>query len=171
MREHDPRPNDGGSYDPGFISSFYIYPAAQAISFVPTCHSLCRSIHFIFYFLFFSMKAYYHRQMAPCCYPDADAAIDHLRKSGNLYIEAANMYPEDDENHACKSTNLQLSGRLTRIHFINDNSRFPQLRRTESLPLRHTSPRNTGHTQAHPTRHSEDEANLGIICAVQRGQG
>jgi hypothetical protein len=50
------------------------------------------------------MKAYYHRQMAPRCYPDTDAAIDHLRKSGNFYIEAADMYPEDDENHACKST-------------------------------------------------------------------
>jgi len=78
MREHDPRPTDGESYDPGFISSFYIYPAARAIS----------------------MKGYYHAQMAPRCYPDTEAAKDHLRKSGNFYIEAASMYPEDDENHA-----------------------------------------------------------------------
>jgi hypothetical protein len=52
MREHDPRPNDGSECDPGFISSFYIYPAAQAISFVLTCHSLCRSIQIQIQILF-----------------------------------------------------------------------------------------------------------------------
>jgi len=77
MRE-DPRPTGGDPHDPGFISSFYVYPAAHATS----------------------MKAYYHAQMAPQCHPDTDAATEHLRKSGNYYIEAADMYPEDDEKHA-----------------------------------------------------------------------
>lgn len=101
MDEHDPRPTHGGSYDAGFISSFYIYPAAQATSLVIIL-SLVNSFE-VGSFLS-SMKAYYYAEMAPRCYPDTDAARDHLRKSGNLYIEAANMYPEDDEKHACKST-------------------------------------------------------------------
>jgi hypothetical protein len=48
------------------------------------------------------MKGYYHSRMAPLCFPDADAAINHYRKAGNFYVEAASKYPEDDENHPCK---------------------------------------------------------------------
>ena len=51
----------------------------------------------------FRMKGYYHSQMAPLCRPNVDAAIDHYRRAGNFYMDAAGKYPEDDEKYACKS--------------------------------------------------------------------
>jgi stress-induced-phosphoprotein 1 len=50
------------------------------------------------------MKGNYHSRMASLCRPDVDAAIYHYRTAGNFYVEAAGKYPEDDENHVCKST-------------------------------------------------------------------
>lgn len=51
-----------------------------------------------------SMKGFYHARTAQLALKehDIDAAKDHYRKAGDFYIDAANKYPEDDEQHACK---------------------------------------------------------------------
>ena len=69
--------------------------------------------------------------MAPGCYPDALAAEEHLRKSANLYLQAAEKFPEDDENHACELLTPSLkNSRVSTNMFL---SRFPQLCRRELL--------------------------------------
>jgi len=67
-------------YDPGFISSFYIYPKGQA----------------------HAMIGFYHFQMARRCSrlkESTDVVKDHLSKAGKAYLTAADIYPEDDEHH------------------------------------------------------------------------
>lgn len=59
-----------------------------------------------------SMKGFYHARMAPRCYPDGFAAEEHLRKSANFYLEAAEKFPEDDEKHACESLAKSLTSYL-----------------------------------------------------------
>ncbi|KZP31804.1 hypothetical protein FIBSPDRAFT_1037356 [Athelia psychrophila] len=83
--------------DPGFVLAFYSYPAGHALS----------------------MKGFYHARMARRCYPDGVAAEDHLRKSANFYLEAAEKFPEDDEKHAfylnCAVENFFMSGTEARV--------------------------------------------------------
>jgi len=110
LREMQANPQPPGEYDTGFVSPFNIYPAALAISFVP--RSLLNVIETKL-FRIFRMKGYCHSRMAPLCRPDVDAAIDHYRKAGNFYVEAASIYPEDDENHACKLFQLNPLPRIT----------------------------------------------------------
>jgi hypothetical protein len=51
----------------------------------------------------FSMKGYYHVQMARECMQlgDIEGAKEHSLQGGNFYIQAADKFPEDDEQHAC----------------------------------------------------------------------
>jgi len=63
-----------GEVDPGFVSSFYIYPRAEALS----------------------TKAYYHRNKAREAKKKADCKR-HLEEAARLYEEAARKYSRDEE--------------------------------------------------------------------------
>ncbi|KDQ59303.1 hypothetical protein JAAARDRAFT_34037 [Jaapia argillacea MUCL 33604] len=72
-------------YDPGFVSSFYIYPKARALA----------------------MKGFYHKQSARSVIADdgseevkIKAMKEHIRKAALYYLKAGSTYPDDDENHA-----------------------------------------------------------------------
>ncbi|KAJ7679115.1 hypothetical protein DFH06DRAFT_505391 [Mycena polygramma] len=67
-----PRPQD--PVDPGFVSSFYIYPRGHA----------------------FAMKGFYYNKMSTRNGNDRKA---FFRKAALEYIEAAKCFPEDDEKH------------------------------------------------------------------------
>jgi len=76
MRENSRMPK----VDPGFISSFYVYPSGRA----------------------YAMQGYYHDEMAKRCAlagESVDAILDHTLKSATAYLQAANTYPDDDELH------------------------------------------------------------------------
>jgi hypothetical protein len=47
------------------------------------------------------------RVQCRCC------QLDHYRQAGSFYIASASLYPEDDENHACKSTACLISLHMT----------------------------------------------------------
>jgi hypothetical protein len=55
------------------------------------------------------MKGFYHVQMAKECLQlgDIEGVKDHHLKGGDFYIEAADRLPEDDEEHACTSSDLR----------------------------------------------------------------
>ncbi|EGO24395.1 hypothetical protein SERLADRAFT_438006 [Serpula lacrymans var. lacrymans S7.9] len=64
-------------YDPGFLSSFYIYPIGAGLA----------------------AKGFYHAQMAEYV-TTREEILDHSHKAAQFYLESANTYPQDDENHA-----------------------------------------------------------------------
>ncbi|KDQ56062.1 hypothetical protein JAAARDRAFT_79551 [Jaapia argillacea MUCL 33604] len=87
LDEHPPikgerSPSTGALQDPGFVSSFYIYPRALALM----------------------TKGYFHKQKALISKDDetVDTSVidDHLRTAANFYLEATRLYPEDEEDHA-----------------------------------------------------------------------
>ncbi|KZT06216.1 uncharacterized protein LAESUDRAFT_184545 [Laetiporus sulphureus 93-53] len=68
-----------GIYDPGFVSSFVLYPRGRALS----------------------MVGYYHNHIARQLVLQKNAsAFEHFTKAACAYFEAGQMYPEDDELHA-----------------------------------------------------------------------
>ncbi|RDB28593.1 Serine/threonine-protein phosphatase 5 [Hypsizygus marmoreus] len=67
----------GIQVDPGFISSFYVYPKADAIAILGWC--------------------YMRRGMAA---QDSDARAQNFVGSAAYYFKAANLLPEDEEYHA-----------------------------------------------------------------------
>ncbi|KZT06256.1 TPR-like protein [Laetiporus sulphureus 93-53] len=70
----------GESYDCGFLLSFVFYPRGHALSMVGFYHNrIARQ---------FGMRK------------DAPSAQEHFAKAANAYLEAALMFPEDDEMHA-----------------------------------------------------------------------
>ncbi|KAL6299613.1 hypothetical protein BKA93DRAFT_819814 [Sparassis latifolia] len=68
-------------YDPGFISSFYIYPRAHA----------------------YAMIGFYHNKMAKQCAELGVTSLGdvmiHFAEASKAYLTAATIFPEDDENH------------------------------------------------------------------------
>ncbi|EGN98797.1 hypothetical protein SERLA73DRAFT_160457 [Serpula lacrymans var. lacrymans S7.3] len=80
------------AYDPGFISSFSIYPIGVGLS----------------------MKGYYHAQSAKLAEDKIAEQLHHYWKAAEFYMEAASVYPEDDENHVwylhCALTNMWKCG-------------------------------------------------------------
>ncbi|KIJ67012.1 hypothetical protein HYDPIDRAFT_26421 [Hydnomerulius pinastri MD-312] len=72
----NPRSPSDPSVDPGFISSFYIYPAGEA----------------------HAMIGFYHAEMGK--YGDSPPEVfEHFVRAGEEYGEAALKYPPDDEKH------------------------------------------------------------------------
>ncbi|KAJ7745657.1 hypothetical protein B0H16DRAFT_1726704 [Mycena metata] len=65
-----------GQPDPGFVSSFYIYPRGKA----------------------YAMKGFYYNQKATFM-PEGHDRLMFFRKSANEYLKAAESFPEDDETH------------------------------------------------------------------------
>lgn len=66
--------------DPGFVSSFFIYPKGQA----------------------YAMQGFYHNQMARRCAlagESVEAVRDHTSKAAKAYLQAGHTYPDDDEMH------------------------------------------------------------------------
>jgi len=84
--------------DPGFVSSFYIYPLARALA----------------------AKGFFHRNSAPSTFKEGgyDKVTGHIRKAYELYLEAASHIPEDDEMHVwflnCALDNLFRCGGILR---------------------------------------------------------
>ncbi|KDQ19786.1 hypothetical protein BOTBODRAFT_27211 [Botryobasidium botryosum FD-172 SS1] len=64
-----------GEHDPGFVSSFYIYPRGEALA----------------------IKGFYHRERTRAM--TSPEREDYIRKAADFYLQAAEVYPEDDENH------------------------------------------------------------------------
>lgn len=136
-------PDTDGEYDAGFISSFYIYPYGRALSFVYSSASDCNK-GLLSQLFHFSMKGFYHVQMANECVQkgDLDGAKDHYLKGGNFYIAAADKLPDDDEEHACKSTTSDLPHEFW-LKFISPgflNCGVDNLFKCGSKPLRETLP-------------------------------
>ncbi|KII91507.1 hypothetical protein PLICRDRAFT_105000 [Plicaturopsis crispa FD-325 SS-3] len=77
--EKNPLPRDT-NHDPGFYLSFETYPRGRALA----------------------MKGFYHDQTAKILQNEgkSSAAQEHFTKAAQYYLEAAAMYPEDDEQHA-----------------------------------------------------------------------
>lgn len=86
--------------DPGFISSYCIYPRANALSYVELCPAkpfrLTRPC---------SMKGFYHVQTARLTSGNGDfeSIGTHFAYGGQAYLSAAKMLPVDEENHISKS--------------------------------------------------------------------
>ncbi|RDB28672.1 Small glutamine-rich tetratricopeptide repeat-containing protein beta [Hypsizygus marmoreus] len=78
IKETDANPPIPGSeLDPGFISSFYIYPKADALAIL----------------------GWYHMQVAQAA-EDIDSKSENCMKAAKHYMQAASMLPQDEENHA-----------------------------------------------------------------------
>ncbi|KII90584.1 hypothetical protein PLICRDRAFT_106955 [Plicaturopsis crispa FD-325 SS-3] len=79
IREIDANPLPSATeYDPGFVSSFTVYPRARALT----------------------MRAFYHAQLAQRLHREKDAkAGAHFALAAGSYAEAALVYPDDDEMH------------------------------------------------------------------------
>ncbi|KAJ7270795.1 hypothetical protein C8J57DRAFT_292412 [Mycena rebaudengoi] len=77
--------------DPGFVSSFYVYPRAKA----------------------YAMKGFYYNRM-PEKNPDQSQRKELYRQAGLAYIKAAECFPQDDEQHPwflnCALGNMFASG-------------------------------------------------------------
>lgn len=55
------------------------------------------------------IKGLYYRHLAEYgSGTDIDAIIENFKKSGELYLEAALTFPEDDEQHVCASHSFLL---------------------------------------------------------------
>ncbi|KAI0793345.1 hypothetical protein C8Q75DRAFT_804170 [Abortiporus biennis] len=80
LREFEDIAPPPGVVDPGFCSSFYVYPKGQA-------HALI---------------AYANAQMARIAASkkeEEEIVIDYFNKAAQGYLEAASFYPQDDEQH------------------------------------------------------------------------
>ncbi|KAF9068932.1 hypothetical protein BDP27DRAFT_1326133 [Rhodocollybia butyracea] len=83
IKDVDQNPFDASSFnnpDPGFILSFFSNIKANALA----------------------SKAFYHATMGQIgqdCHENPRTVKGHLKAAMNLYIDAANCLPEDDENH------------------------------------------------------------------------
>lgn len=94
----DPKAPDG--MDPGFISSFWIYPLAQAYSYVAF---LARVRHNLISFNH-SVVAIYYRQLAKLHRNEPELFAKYMEQSAEMYLQAATEYPPDDEFHTCASS-------------------------------------------------------------------
>ena len=86
--------------DPGFVSSFQDYPAAQAHAYVPFPWNTITHLDMS---AIPSALGYYFVQMGRSGDNPMEKKAHHLLAVGE-YIKAANMLPEDDEKHCCTST-------------------------------------------------------------------
>ncbi|RDB29131.1 Small glutamine-rich tetratricopeptide repeat-containing protein beta [Hypsizygus marmoreus] len=78
VTESDANPlRPGSQHDPGFISSFYVYPKADALAIL----------------------GWYHMQLATAS-EDMDYKNEHWVEAADYYIQAANLLPQDEEYHA-----------------------------------------------------------------------
>jgi hypothetical protein len=84
--------------DPGFVSSFCIYPAGIAYSYVFVCFP--RSLYFLIVALRFRMIGFYHAQTAR--YSSDVLACISFFNAAKAYMQAAQTYPEDDEYRPCE---------------------------------------------------------------------
>lgn len=82
--------------DPGFVSSFWVYPLAEAHSYVFRLGDLlCPAL----IAAHFSILGFVHFRKAMENVNKPEVAAPDFRKASEWYIEAAGHYPVDDEKH------------------------------------------------------------------------
>jgi hypothetical protein len=91
---HPPPPNS--KLDPGTYLSFWVYPKAHALSYVLFSYAVYTPHEILI--LNLRILGWYHMQMG--FRSDENHKQHHFNESAKYYIEAAETFPEDDEEHA-----------------------------------------------------------------------
>lgn len=91
----------GMEVDPGFVSSFLVYPAARAYRYASPSSVDYRCTYTISYS---KIGIYYVHLSNQVHETDIDTFKEYTHQAAMAYLDAVGILPEDDEEHACQCT-------------------------------------------------------------------